>query len=187
MFQNNRLFKLLFILLISGLVACVAEDGDTGPVGPVGPPGPANGPQGPRGPAGEDGKDGTDANIQAFTFTVLNGDYEIFSNSTGTFYMHRDTINLTEITSDVVDNGTVQIFRKETSASSWTAMPYYRGGISYNYSYDVGNVYIEVSYNNPNPINIGDSDFKIVVIPTPELRRGINIKNHQLLEALYGI
>jgi hypothetical protein len=101
--------------------------------------------------------------------------------------MHRDTINLAEITLDVVDNGTVQVFRKSPSASSWSAMPYYRGGVSYNYSYEVGEVQIEVSYNNPSPINVGDSDFKIVVIPPAELSKGINTKNYQLLEALYSI
>jgi len=183
-------FALVFSLIAMFVVACTPEDGDTGPVGPVGPPGPAGG--GPQGPAGEDGEDGVDgkdgnANVQAYVFTVLNSDYDIYTNQTQTFYMHRDTLSLSEIDLEVVDDGTVQLFRRTPSSSVWSAMPYYRGGLAYNFSYEIGEIQIEVSYNNSAPIGVGDSEFKVVVIPPAAMIDGVDHSDYEALEAVYGI
>lgn len=177
-------FGLVLSMIALMAVACTPEDGDTGPVGPVGPPGPSGG--GPQGPPGEDGKDGN-ANVQAYVFTVLNSDYSVYANSTQSFFMHRDTIDLNEVTLDVINNGTVQLFRKTPSDIPWIAMPYYRGGISYNFSKVVGEIQIEASYNNSSPINIGDSEFKIVVIPPAAMIEGVDHSNYQALQAVYGL
>ena len=184
---RTKLNLLVLSLFVLAVVGCNPEDGDTGPVGPVGSPG-ATGPKGDTGPPGQDGQDGLDGNpdVNAFIFTVVDADYSVFVSNT-TFFMHRDTLSVPEIDNSVVMDGTIQVFRKASTASAWLAMPYNRGGISYNYSYSNGEVQLELSYSNSTPIAFGNSDFKVVVIPSSSLVKNMDYKNHEMLQAVYGI
>jgi hypothetical protein len=194
----NRTKQLLSWVMIIGmvLVACTPEDGDVGPAGPIGPEGPI-GPQGDDGQDGQDGQDGRNgndgvANISTTTFTVLNADYTIFVQAgTGSnFYSHRDTLLLADITQEVVDDGTIQVFRKSIEAGaspSYNAMPYSRGGIGFNYAFTLGEVQLEISYGNNAPIALSNAEYKVVVIPPAQLVKGTEGMEWEELKQIYRL
>lgn len=189
-------FALVFSLIAMFVVACTPEDGDTGPVGPVGPPGPAGG--GPQGPAGEDGEDGVDgkdgnANVQAYNYTVMISDWtpgEIL----------RDTLNVLEITQEVVDNGAVILYQRRTDSTTWEVMPHsyiaFLGGqpttLTFQYGYNIGQLFLSgmnsLNANvTPGPVYPGNRSFKIVVIPPAAMIDGVDHSDYETLEAVYGI
>lgn len=185
--MSIRNFPLMILLFAIGLItACVAEDGDTGPVGPVGPPGPANGPAGPRGPAGEDGN----ANVQAYIFTVDTADW-----STSNAFSDA-SINVSQITQEVFDDGTVQVFRGGTNGE-WQALPYtslvgLQGGgattFHYEYTFNVGVVNLRTFTGIGAPFPPSSNlQFKIVVIPPAMMVEEMDYNNHEMLQAVYGI
>jgi len=88
------------------------------------------GPQGPEGPPGV-------ANISTVTFTVAHNDYSI-DGSLATY-----TKTIPEITSDVVNGGTVMAFYGDGSGS-WYALPF-SWGIDYTQNLEVDET-IEVTY-----------------------------------------
>jgi hypothetical protein len=201
---RTKITLMIVSLFTVAMVACTPEDGDTGPVGPVGSPGPA----GDRGPAGDDGDDGVDgndgndgnANVGAYTFTVTQGDFAISASAAGANFRirHRETLAVSQVTNEVMTGGTVQVFFNSATFSSdpnaWTPMPSSDLGISFNYHVALGEIRIDINYingpdanGNPDPIQIGDYDFKVVVIPPANLVKGMNYKNLEMLEAVYGI
>ena len=202
--SRTKIRMMLIAFVTLAIVSCTPEDGDTGPVGPVGSPGPA-GATGPAGPAGQNGQDGTDgtdgnANVQAYTFTVQEADFTASASAAGTNFRirHRDTLNVTQITNDVMLDGTVQVFFNSATFSSdpnaWTPMPSSDLGVTFNYHVALGEIRIDINYINgpsgtgqPQAIPIGDFDFKVVVIPPASLVKNMDYKNHEMLQALYGI
>lgn len=181
-------FALVFSLIAMFVVACTPEDGDTGPVGPVGPPGPAGG--GPQGPAGEDGEDGVDgkdgnANVQAYTYTVLASDWSNLTN--GTIFVSRDTLLVPDVTSEVISGGTVQVFRKPGSGSSWFALPYSSFAVNYLTSHSVGEVQLEINRTDGQQVQMADAEFKVVVIPPAAMIDGVDHGDFEALEAIYGL
>lgn len=177
----------MIISMIALMAACVAEDGDTGPVGPVGPPGPANGPAGPRGPAGEDGN----ANVQAYVFSVDTNEW-----TTNGKYQEA-ILTVPEITTEVFDQGTVQVFQRSVSDNAWNVMPFSNTiQISQNsyanyfirYSYTTGQVTVRAYLDIAAQLSFPEAiDFKVVVVPPAMLVEDIDYENHEMLEALYGI
>lgn len=191
----------VFTVLSLSISSC-AKDGAQGPVGPIGAEGPPGknastgsgsaGPQGPQGPGGQDGRDGQDgqdgrdgnANVRAYTFTLSDSDYTVHSD--GNFYMHRDTLLIGDIDAAVLDSGTVQLFTKGTTANNWIAMPYYRNGQAYNYAVGIGEIPIEISYNDTGAVVLPSADYKAVVIPSASILLGIDYNNFEELKSAYG-
>ena len=115
MFSAKKIFSVIGVCALF-LVACSPEDGETGPAGPIGPEGQI----GPKGDPGADGEDGTDgvANISTSTFFVASTDWTDGGVET-------DTLDVPEITQEVVDNGTVQVFQTEDASNpQWGDLPY---------------------------------------------------------------
>lgn len=190
MFSKIRI-ALAFSFIALLLVACVAKDGDTGPVGPVGPAGPpgggsGSGTQGPQGPPGEDGN----ANVQSYVFTVDTADW-----TTGSSFSDASLI-VSQITQDVVDEGTIQVFRGGVSGE-WQALPYTSlvglsgGGATtfhYIFTYNVGVVNLRTFTGIGAPFPPSSNlDFKVVVIPPASLIEGMDYTNYEMMKAVYGI
>ena len=192
----GRVFTMLGVIALS-IVACVPEDGETGPAGPVGPEGPigpagagADGQDGQDGTNGVDGKDGV-ANIQALTFFLDSATWTMPTGENGIV----NSINVPEITSAVVSNGTVMLFQTEDnslpSSTIWTAVPYTDGIFSYLYSYSLGvvNLKITVTINGsvPNLNAADDHTYKVVVIPPSAKIAGFDPKTYEEAKMVYGL
>lgn len=197
--SRTKIRMMLIAFVTLAIVSCTPEDGDTGPVGPVGSPGPA-GATGPAGPAGQNGQDGTDgnANVGAVTFNLLSSAWSTGSIKTYARY-------IPEITQEVVDDGLVMVYQRQAPDTDWDALPFsYNIGlvdqngnpltatIQVQFSYDTDSLFL--SNSNSLRANIGNSatfpgdrEFKVVVIPPASLVKNMDYKNHEMLQALYGI
>ncbi|MEQ8908183.1 MAG: collagen-like protein [Vicingaceae bacterium] len=194
--RRTKISILLISLITLAVVACNPEDGDTGPVGPVGSPG-ATGPKGDTGPAGQDGIDGN-ANVGAVTFNVPSSAW-----STGSVKTYAR--NIAEITQEVVDDGLVMTYQRQSPDTDWDALPYsYNIGlldqngnpltatIQIQFSYDTDSLFL--SNSNSLRANIGNSatfpgdrEFKVVIIPPASLVKNMDYKDMEMLQAVYGI
>ena len=193
MFSLKKTFSIAIIAALS-LVACSPEDGETGPVGPIGPEGQI----GPKGDPGTDGTNGTDgvdgtdgvANIKTFTFFV---DSATWNGPNGLSI--NNAINVPEITAEIVENGTVQVFQTEDNTSpastTWRAMPYTNGVFSYSYSYNVGviDLILTVTVNGSVPTLVAAKDhtYKVVILPPASVLSGIDYSDYEAVKMVYGL
>lgn len=114
-----------------------------------------------KGPTGEPGKDGV-ANLKVYTFHISNEDWTY--NAFNVFYYC--DLYVYDITPEVLDSGTVEVFVGDGNGTSWSAIPRTAGLIWIDYSYH--EEYAEVHVGNifgANPGNPGEQEFKVVVIP----------------------
>ncbi len=117
----------------------------------VGPPGP----QGPQGPAGYDGNANV---IGSDPFTVSSWSYD------GTLKAYTATFSSPDITPDIVDYGSVSIF-KEYNTNVWTNLPDLNDGAATVYDfYDGGfTIYVQ-NLDGSAPAFPGTVTFRTVVI-----------------------
>ena len=162
---KSKMVKIFYTFIMSILLifsSCEGEDGDTGP-------------QGAQGPAGN-------ANVEAYTYTTNNSDWVSSNNGT----MWTANLTATDITQEVVDGGSVQMFFG--SSGGWVAMPFALYDVEYNYAYGLQSTEISVTSGTQLQINNpGGQSFKLVIIPPASLVKNMDYKNHEMLQALYGI
>lgn len=185
MFRFKTTLSILSICALT-LVSCAPEDGETGPAGPIGP-------EGQIGPKGDPGVDGV-ANISVSTFFISSSDWTL-----GTTY--RDTLDVSAITQDVMDNGTVQVFQTESANDpQWGDLPFsyligINGGaseVTIQAEHALGKIYLSVINDvganiASNPNYPGDRSFKVVVIPPSARKVGVDHSNYEELDVVYGI
>lgn len=188
----------LAILPLLFLISC---EGPTGPQGPEGPRGP-QGPEGPQGPAGN-------ANVVSDTVTLENADWETgriyfqtSSNSSISRSALEATLNVPEITSEIVEGGMVQVYFKTIEGfgrepSAWTPLPYRALAFGSEYFYNLTYTYKEEEmtlyyYYTPNGSentapNVSDAElpdytFKYVVTAPAAAKAmkeaGVNLQDH---------
>lgn len=139
------------------------------------------GPVGPQGPAGADGLNGLNgsSNVAAYTGTTQNSSWVVNTNN-----IELDaTFPVSAITSNVVANGTIQVFLGDGTGNTWSAMPFSYTSVEYNYSYSVGQVVIQVTQGNGVlPSNPGAQQYKIVVIPPAARKANPHVNLHDYNE-----
>lgn len=180
--QNQKMKTLKFLsaaLLITSasIFSSCAKEGPAGPAGPVGS-------------AGTDGKDGKDgnANVKSSSYFITGSEWT-FSAGEATL-----TKQMSQITSDIVTNGMVMVYAKPENSSAWEALPtsfgYNNGDVlSLGYSIEVGKLSLYWSWNTPATLtaaDIGNNDFKVVVISGSALARhpNVNVRDYKQVEAL---
>lgn len=136
--------KVLLLMLAAGTLVFTGCT-KTGPVGPQGP-------QGPQGPTGN-------ANVRAQdAFTVSSWS---FSSGDNAYYAQ---FNLSDITADIYNYGSVQVFIKYDDGS-WRPLPDVLNGTMFNYAIFTGG--FDILYTNVNgttPSFPGTQTFRSVVI-----------------------
>lgn len=172
--QKMKTFKFLSVaLLIAGasiFSSCAKE-----------------GPAGPAGAAGTNGKDGN-ANVKSQSYFITGSEWT-YASGEATL-----TKQMSQITQDIVNNGVVSVYVKASGSSVWEAMPTAIGDptgivLSLGYSYEVGKLNLFWTWNAPGQLsasNIGNNDFKVVVISGSALARhpNVNVRDYQQVEAI---
>lgn len=172
--KKNVLLLLIFSLILFG---CEKE-------GPVGPEGPA----GKDGVNGSDGNDGN-ANVQSITKSIAYGDWQASGTAGEDLYYYVE-ISIPEITAQIVQDGTVMVYYKESN-DFYYALPstfnWYSSYLGYYYhttlrfSFKTGIVRIEIEDSNMNTYRPESTvEFKIVVIAGSTLKNlSIDLTNYQ--------
>lgn len=143
--------NILVLLTAITLFSSCGKDGATGPQGPQGIPG--------------------SSNVSSFIYDVSSWVY----NSTVPEF--NTNLPVPEITSDVINGGTVQVFEGNASSGSsiWYSMPYSYTGIEHSYSISLGNVEVEFTRSDGTvPTTPGAYQFKVVVIPPAIVKKHPN-------------
>lgn len=143
--------------------------------------------EGPAGPAGADGKDGN-ANVKSNSYFITGSEWT-YSSGEATL-----TKQMSQITQDMVNNGVVAVYVKSAGSSVWEAMPTSYASttgvvLSLGYSYEVGKLHLFWTWNTTATIgaaDIGNNDFKVVVISGSALARhpNVNVRDYQQVEAI---
>jgi len=82
--------------------------------------------QGPVGPTGPQGRDGRDGNAEVFSINYLAEEsdwYDVGFPGDPGYYIALD-LDVPEIDQDIVDNGVVLVYYRETPTNAWTTLPY---------------------------------------------------------------
>lgn len=139
--------------------------------------------KGETGPSGADGTNGI-SKIQSFTFTVNNASWVYDS----TFNGYNSILNVSSITADVFNNGTIQVFIGDGSSNQWGALPSSFNIYQYNYIYKIGEVVLSVRTSVGVLPNIPSSQqFKVVVIPPSAKVANVNLQNYAEVKAAYNL
>ena len=138
-------------------------------VGPQGPTG-STGPTGPAGSTGQTGATGSTGNANIITVYVT-----VFSSSWinyGTLNEYwRYSFSVPQITPAIIDSGVVLVYFYAITGSSnwgWYLLPATIGELfpwQWNAIYYLNTVEIDYITNNPNTLNPGTRNFKIVIMP----------------------
>lgn len=129
------------------LINCKGKDGDIGPTG-------INGTNGTNGTNGN-------ANVITHIITTTNTDW-IFNS---TYNSWSCPLAFSEITQDVLDNGTVNVFYSAGS-NVWMGMPSQIQITQHNYDYGLGSLALFVTNSDLTaPANPSGGQYKIVIIP----------------------
>lgn len=180
--------RLFIYLAIAALIfGCENLKGPEGEQGLVGP----QGEQGPAGPQGEPGTDGV-ANIQVvtFSFDMSNFTYD----GAVAFYYH----DIPGITSAVVDNGLVLVYKQSVGGEAWFALPAtipydfehdmaVDEVVTHTYAYGEGWVYLayETSFSSILTFPSDNSgQYKVVIIPPAALGKFIELDAANFLAIL---
>lgn len=207
--QSRLLFIILFIGIFSisackrdtvvgpaGPTGATGAAGTTGAQGPAGPGGPqgaqgatgatgatgaqgaqgqmgATGPAGPQGPVGATGPAGPDTAAQTF----------ILQNR-GVVAVGLTTFAVPAITQNIVDNGAVLVFVRNTgTTTTWFPLPYSSTGLTISFvDYRVGFIDLQANFTQTNGF-----DFKVVVISGSAATflsvRHVNLNNYNQVAA----
>jgi hypothetical protein len=115
-----------------------------------------------KGPQGEPGKDGN-ANVVNSEITIHADEWQY------TNYLAYCTLQLPEITSDVINNGAVTCYL-ESFPDTWSVLPYSiiqigNKELMYSYNLSVGEIFFYVQYDELIPISgVPDRTYKLVII-----------------------
>lgn len=148
-------------------MACKGDDGDAGPAG-------ANG----------------NANVSAMTYTAPSSDW-----SGG-----QVTISVPGLTKDIVDNGSVAVFftfdSLATDTITWNPLPYRFianvGGqatfVTVANNFSIGQVVVSAVAGNGTGVNFpGETNFRIVSIPSNGRVEGVDMNDYNAVKEVYGI
>lgn len=167
--QIKKTVGALFSFILTATLIFTACKKETGPKGDTG----ATGPQGPAG----------NANVQSFTITTTNGSWTF---DAADFSWYSD-ISASQITSNVMEKGTVQAFIKGTD-NSWIAMPFTSSlGDAFIYSVNLNKVRVYYHDATTTPGNPGGQTFKVVIIPPAMMKPNVNYRNYEELKSAYSI
>jgi hypothetical protein len=204
---------LLFILAFILFTSCNLVEGPQGPEG-------AQGIQGDQGPQGEQGEPGSDGVLQIISKTVVltnseyvNGTYGVMTTTNNTslnaIFAKVATIDVPEITQDVLDNGMVLVYMRvplnaSFSNSMWTGLPFHYQGLegsvtvyhrNYNFGYYLNKIsifyYFSRNYEGFIPLiydqTVPTQTFKYLVISSDVAAMMtdvmIDLSNHDAVEA----
>jgi len=106
LFNPIKFFSLL-VLSSFAMSSCIVNDG------PVGPP-------------GRDGRDGRDGNAEVYSINYLAEEsdwYDVGFPGDDGYYLALD-LDVPEIGTDIVENGIVLVYYRESPTNAWTALPY---------------------------------------------------------------
>lgn len=168
-----KLVKSFFILLATLMMGATftACEGPAGPMGPQGPQG-EQGLQGPQGAQGVKGDDG-EAGAKSYRFNTTSSDFS------GTGNERNATFTVNAITSDIVENGAVMVYRYFGSSSGgWRPLPFTYVGTtgvqSLLFLFDVGELTIKATSNTGDPA-VYAGTYRCVVIPGVAGKRGLPV------------
>ena len=179
--RNTLLYCLSLLIILAS--SCKGPEGDPGPAG-------AQGPAGPQGPAGQNG-----IGASSLVFTVTPEAWQMPLEGFPNWVYTRD---ISQITQQIYNSGTVVAFGRLTATGPWVALPYtfamstfteegeeIMGTHEYSFGYEVGKFHLDISGNGMNeedlPAGIAEGmDFKVVIIPATPAGRlaAIDYKNH---------
>lgn len=172
--QKMKTFKFLSVALLIASASIFSSCAKEGPAGPAGT-------------NGTNGKDGN-ANVKSQSYFITGSEW---TYSTGEATL---TKQMSQITSDIVNNGVVAVYVKSAGSSVWEAMPTSFASttgvvLSLGYSYEVGKLNLFWSWNTAvtlSAADIGNNDFKVVVISGSALARHpeVNVRDYQQVEAI---
>jgi len=176
MTKTNMVYRAIitaaFLMLITTLESCVK--GDTGATGQ-------------QGLAGANGLNGNANVVSSGVFSATSSDWG-YSTTNGQYY-----VNLIDsaLTTDVVNNGAVMVYKVNTDGSS-TALPYNNGNGYYNDYTLLPNVYevqIQIGLvTGATPSNPGNQEYRIVVIPSSQRKASpnLNLSDYNEVKATFG-
>ena len=206
--QRLKIAFMAALLIGFTITSCTPEDGEPGPVGPVGSVGPGGpqGPAGPRGPAGPQGPAGNDGAtgpagpaviVKDTTFTIDSLDWKNPLAAQGqNSIFRRDTIALSMITQEIVDEGAVLVYQSSSVTNIvWNALPVSQfvnvGGnftsVNIQFSYSVGQLYMYHFTEAAVVLSFSDMLVKVVVIPRSVLLEGVDLNDYEEVKSVYGI
>jgi len=176
----------LFFLLVA-FQSC--KKGETGPVGPQGPQG-ATGQNGQNGLDGQDGRDGN-ANVFSETWVVPVG---AWVQSNPFYYADITDYNITQ---DIVDGGSVQVFMESPNAPNvWLNMPWleisngtYFTQWNFNYGLNSVRIFKQDSDNTQTSLPSSTRRFKIVTIESyaMEANPNVNWQDYQQIKETFAL
>jgi hypothetical protein len=174
----------IFISVLFLSFVFTACEGPEGPMGPQGPQG-EQGLQGPQGAQGVKGDDG-EAGAKSYRFTTSTSDFS------GTGNERNATFTINAITSDIVENGAVMVYRYFGSSSGgWRPLPFtYVGNTgvqSLLFLFDVGELTIKATSNTGDPA-VYAGTYRCVVIPGVAGKRGlpVDLMDYEAVREYYG-
>jgi len=181
---TNKILRTTIILCMTALAftACRPEDGKDGINGQDGTPG-------AQGPVGQDGN----ANVVSKTFTATQiswTDKTIY----GTNYKVA-TLNMPEITQNIIDNGAVLVYGGFFWESPWSALPisFFETGKTSYYTYGIatGKVTLRV-HNSTNAVpSTPGIPFRVVVIEGKAAGKarsnGVNLNDYEQTKAYFNL
>jgi hypothetical protein len=172
-----KLLQFLMLAMILSLASC--KKGDIGPEGPQGE-------QGEKGDRGSKGDKGDPGNANVFSRIFLPANIT-WRNTTlfGTNYVTA-SLNAAEITSDIVNNGTVMVYGGFFWGDPWSALPisYYESGRTVHFSYGIkqGSVTLRMHYSTNAAPTAPGIQFRVVVIKglavAAAKERGIDLSDY---------
>ncbi len=139
------------------------------------------------GPPGKDGIDGN-ANVVSISKTIIPEEW-IMTGTEGVDLMCYASINVPEITSSILNSGTVIVFNSWDNGTFFEALPstYYFGEFDTNltYTYDLSRVTIWVADSDLLTVPPGfDLSIRIVVISGNLATSNLNLEDYKVVETL---
>ncbi len=102
-------------------------------------------------------------NANDYIFNTSDSNW-VYDNADSSYNLDH---NITQITQDIVDNGSVEVFLKD-STGNWQALPFNIKNLQYMGDYQLGNVSVTAKNSKGTiPSNPSVQQFKVVVIPPP--------------------
>jgi hypothetical protein len=188
--KMNNYFKYFGIMMLSiGLFFSSCTKEVVGPAGPQGEQGPA-GPAGPTGAAGQDGN----ANVKAYTFTGAPSAWVSFGTYGSAGYGYGIDLAVPAITSSILNNGAVLIYRYISTTGYYVLLPYSfpNSGYVETYltAYKTGEARVErydTDLYTTSPASTWE--FKVIVIAGSQrlANPDLDLTNYEEVMAFYGL
>lgn len=151
--------------------------------------------QGPIGPPGRDGLDGRDGNAEVFSINYLAEESDWYDEGIpgeDGYFIALD-LEVPEIDQDIVDNGVVLVYYRETPDNAWTALPYtyishnpdYIEKLDMIYALEFVGIQSMASDRSANPYT---GTFRVIVAPGIGLgKSSLDLTNYKAVAKQLGI